>query len=228
MESESKISAEKRSELAAKMCSGLWSKRPWEVQEALAQGADPNVLDHYGQAPLRVALMEGAFKEAQLLVDAGALLDGVPSKPPLISDALWTLSEPDLVVAWLLGRGADPEALDEDGQAPLHFAAVYSRVESAKLLVAAGADVNRKNKASGLTPLMLAASCGHLAFCEALLSLGGRAEELDDNGRDALYWARGRDKDEEGVVALLLMRKERRELDAAARAAAPKTAGRSL
>jgi ankyrin repeat protein len=52
-------------------------------------------------------------------------------------------------VAWLLAHGADPNAGPYQGCGALHLAAAFGALECVRLLVAAGADVDRRNQFNG-------------------------------------------------------------------------------
>lgn len=58
----------------------------------------------------------------------------------------------------------------------LHVAACFGRLNVARFLVDAGADVNARGGTFGGTPLNEAAGCGHLAVVEYLLSAGAQME----------------------------------------------------
>lgn len=58
-------------------------------------------------------------------------------------------SERPEAVAWLLDHGADPNAGPYQGCGALHLAAAFGAIESVRLLVAAGADINRTNEFNG-------------------------------------------------------------------------------
>ena len=105
--------------------------------------------------------------------------------------------------------GAAAETLRRSaGVSPLHFAVRRNRLDAARLLVGAGADVNaadydesvtpfaaeRRAPTSrydqrGLRPLHLAARWGHLRVLEWLLSAGADLGARDMRGRTAAHWA---------------------------------------
>ena len=90
-------------------------------------------------------------------------------------------------VRYLLGRGADPRLVSDDGAGPLFFACVRGDSEIADLLIRHGADVNevRRTVCSPgdvhyTTPLDVARSGGHAAVVVLLRDAGaypGRREQ---------------------------------------------------
>jgi hypothetical protein len=52
-------------------------------------------------------------------------------------------------VEWLLAHGADPNAGPYQGCGALHLAAAFGALESVRLLIAAGADIDRRNEFNG-------------------------------------------------------------------------------
>jgi ankyrin repeat protein len=75
------------------------------------------------------------------------------------------------VVKLLLGKGAELETNDKNGQTPLSWAAENGREAVVKLLLAKGGiDLNSKD-GYGQTPLLHAAGKGHEAVVKLLQSL---------------------------------------------------------
>ena len=76
--------------------------------------------------------------------------------------------------------GADANALNEQGFTPLHLAANSGDVDTATVLIGAGAKVNGRQKEFGLTPLHVAALNGHEEMVRQLLSYGAKADIVAD------------------------------------------------
>jgi ankyrin repeat protein len=65
---------------------------------------------------------------------------------------------------------------------------VRPKTETIETLLASGEDVNGRNEIRA-TPLLLAASCGHVKIVELLLSSGAEINAVDVNGQTALILA---------------------------------------
>ena len=73
--------------------------------------------------------------------------------PTILISYVWR--EEEDTVGKLLERGADPKLSDSDGDTALHAAARRGNVNLTRMLLAAGADSNARNKLGG-TALMWA------------------------------------------------------------------------
>jgi Ankyrin repeats (3 copies) len=115
--------------------------------------------------PLHFAAEFGREDFAESLIAAGANVEAqntLGERPLHVSAAYGHPA----VVKRLLAGGADLGAHDRSGKTPLHTAAfghggdsnAAARLEVAKLLLAAGADVNAREPGSGFTPLRYATS----------------------------------------------------------------------
>jgi len=131
--------------------------------------------DFIGNSPLRNAVAFSLVDLVDFLIRHGAdpdeavddgytcLLTAVESDDPASA----------AVVARLIAAGADVHRTGTNGWTPLHMAAAWGRVEKARLLIDAGADVNRRTEIdAGETPLMEAAHGGHPETVRLLLERG--------------------------------------------------------
>lgn len=107
---------------------------------------------------------------------------------------------PDAVMT-LLANGADPRAVDGDGNTALHFAARSSDPGVAALLRDAAAEIDPLN-ADGLTPLGVACAAGNWRLARFLLERGAKPEPA--GGPPVLLAAAGGEDDDTGGVLLLL------------------------
>ena len=82
----------------------------------------------------------------------------------------------------LLARPASAaalDALDGEGRAALHYAAMNGLLAPTKALLAAGASVDVRSADRGSTPLHLACGMNHAAVARALLRAGARLDARD-------------------------------------------------
>ena len=162
------------------------------VRRLLAAGADPNVKLLLGETALMAAARTGNPDVVQQLLARGA---GVNARAARGQTALmWAVAQqhPEVVKA-LLASGADVRArsdtwsqmmavsphghpdynrsIPHGGNTPLMFAARVGDLDSARLLLAAGANVNDED-AWGVSVLVLAAHSGFRDVVQLLLDKG--------------------------------------------------------
>ena len=191
------------------------------VKRLLDAGANPNAPLLAGETALMVAARSGHAAVVQLLVDRHADVNARAARRQ--TALMWAVAQkhPD-VVRILLAHGADiharsdtwtnVEAVPPHGQleynraiphgsdTALMFAARVGDLESARLLVAAGANVNDKD-AWGISAVTLAAHSGFAALVDFLLEAGADPNAADA-GFSALHEAIMR-RDRRMVTALL-------------------------
>jgi ankyrin repeat protein len=153
------------------------------IELLLERGANLEALDSRDDTPLRAALAAERQKTARLLVRHGAEQD-VYCAAGLGNEVLLERlirSDPDCTHTRL-----------ENGSTPLHFAAANGQVETARMLLAAGAPINAEESSewygAGPTPLQRACLRGHLAVCRLLVDAGADVN-MDGGIGSPLHWA---------------------------------------
>jgi len=176
------------------------------VKRLLDAGANPNLALLSGETPLMVASRTGSVGVAELLIAKGANLNATGTRQQ--TALMWAVAQkhPE-VVKVLLARGAnvyarsatwtDVEAVPPHGYLPynkafphgndtaLMFASLVGDLASAKLLVAAGANVNDTD-AWGVSATAMAAHSKYEELVEFLLDKGADAS-ADQAGFSAIH-----------------------------------------
>ncbi|MHC4501292.1 MAG: ankyrin repeat domain-containing protein [Planctomycetota bacterium] len=81
-------------------------------------------------------------------------------------------------VKHLIRKGVNVNAQNEDGETPLHIAAILGRTKAGELLIDNGADIHARTNA-GRTPLHTACSSGEVAVAKLLVEKGADISALD-------------------------------------------------
>jgi hypothetical protein len=167
---------------AAKM-EGPYTWDPDAVRRAVE--ADPAAVhrrDEFGCTPLANAAAAGDDDLVAFLLEQGADPNGgAEGDPPLHWAVNSEVEGSTAVVVRLLAAGADVHEVGSNGWAPLHVAACRGRVEKCRLLLDAGAEVDRRATIDDYrTPLMEAAAAGHPEVVRLLLDRGGDASLRDE------------------------------------------------
>ncbi|CAG0903091.1 unnamed protein product, partial [Cyprideis torosa] len=152
------------------------------VDALIANGAEPNIANHYGTSPLHRAKLA---ETAELLIAKGAKVDAKneDNETPLFSA---TMGNRPSVVEVLIAHGADPNINNEFKSTPLHQA---RSAGAAELLIQKGAEVNTKNT-FGETPLFFATWGNRHSVVEVLLAHGADPNIANHYGTSPLHQAR--------------------------------------
>jgi ankyrin repeat protein len=185
---------------------------PAMVETLLKAGANPNAVLSTGETILMTCARTGNVDAVNALLVHGA---NVNAKEPWQDQTalMWAVAAKHAKVAeTLIAHRADIHARSkvraglnniyvaagaadrgrrapEGGFTPLLFAAREGSLEAARMLIAAGADVNEA-AADGSTPLLVATVRGHVDLVSELLDQGADPN-ADGAGYTALHWAAG-------------------------------------
>lgn len=137
----------------------------------IAQKADVNAPEADGTTPLHWAIHNNDVDLVRRLIRAGADVNAKNQygATPLSEAAV--VADPN-VLGNLIEGGAAVDATNADGQTALMVVARSGNVESARLLIAHGANVNAKERWRGQTALMWAAAEGLPAMVKELIAHG--------------------------------------------------------
>ena len=143
------------------------------IRSLIKGGADVNETSSNGFSPLMAAAMKGHIDAVRLLLAHGADIslrnkNGVA----VLTYAVLSKDNSAKIAKILISRGADVNALSNDGRTPLMSAAIKN-VEAVKVLIKNGADVNARSRIKGnSTPLIKAALAGKHDIIKVLLDNG--------------------------------------------------------
>ena len=131
----------------------------------------------------------GNIKAVKQHIDSGADVNKTRNERCPLS---WAVQDGHKEIAELLiANGANVNANDHAGTAPLHRAAFRGWEEIAELLIAKGADVNARNNFNYWTPLHWAADRGHKEIAKLLITAVSDVNAIDKDGKTTLDVAIG-------------------------------------
>ncbi len=183
------------------------------VRALVANGADVNAVNRYGETPLMYACENKKLAMVRYLTarwaDVNAVADysGTPLKCAISwhtqqyrKDPRYTRTNSARMMRWLISKGADVNATDVPA---LVVATNRRNIAAVHVLLEAGANINARGTAgTGRTALMCAASRGYTAIVRMLLDHGADPNITTPNGHTALSLAQRRKRDDD-VVSML-------------------------
>lgn len=197
------------------------------VRFLIQYGANVNIRSHFrGVRPLNVAVENGKYDIARLLVEKGANVNSQNESmytPMHYAISYGRNASTTLNFArFLLDRGANPNTkiypeaslfgYDRSrytrGWTPLHTAAANGETDIVRLLLERGARPNAMD-AQGMTPLHWAVKRGHSTVVKELLSFGVNISATSKNGSMPLDLA-----NQKNIKNMIIKERERRRLSA--------------
>jgi len=155
------------------------------IKVLAASGGDLHGIDEYGSTAIAAAIRCGNGQALVALLDIPEVVR-VQGVSGFLAAAQ---SETSTYLNEMLNRGFDPNTTDEsNGWSALSNAAFLGTADNVKLLLAAGASINHRDK-SGMTPLIHAACRGDEEVCRVLLASGADRTAKDSLGESARDWA---------------------------------------
>ena len=152
------------------------------IKEGSIESESPDISIHH-------AARYGNIEAVKQHIDSGADVNKTRNERCPLS---WAVQDGHKEIAELLiANGADVNANDHAGTAPLHRAAFRGWEEIAELLIAKGADVNARNNFNYWTPLHWAADRGHKEIAELLITAVSDVNAIDKDGKTTLDVAIG-------------------------------------
>ena len=173
------------------------------VEDLVAQGANINYTDAWGNRAVFAAAWEGNTQALDLFYKLGAKISFEDAN--LLCNAAFNGKVDS--VKWLLDKGEDPDfSFADTGENALHYticktSEIDERMKIVKILIEAGTDVNKKTVAGkptlcfmrdaylkGETPLHRAAAFGNITMIKMLLDAGADPSMKDANGDTPISW----------------------------------------
>jgi uncharacterized protein len=141
------------------------------LRSLIQQKADVNAPQPDGMTALHWAVRQNDLETAQLLLKAGAKPDAT-TRYGVTPIYLASVNGNAAMIDALLHAGVSPKSANPGGETALMTVAKTGSVESAKLLLDRGADVNAKENVRGQTALMWAVLENHPDLVPLLLDKG--------------------------------------------------------
>ena len=152
------------------------------VKMLLEAESDPNICDNHGRAPIYTAIQHGDIAVVQLLLDESLIKLDVNISYGCSPISYAVKMKNFTIVKLLLQAEADPNVLDYDGYATIHYAVSYRDIGTVKLLLTESSievDVNIEQH-EGDTALMIAIRKNDAAIARLLIEAGANVNFISN------------------------------------------------
>lgn len=158
------------------------------VKEYIKKGGKIDDKDDQGRTLLHAAAWGGGVKDVRDLIRLGAKVDSrmIKGYTPLF----YAVKKDHAgVIKLLLAAGADPNTKAEAlRSSPLQVAALNGKLQTVKILLKAGANIEQKD-AEGATALFYAAFNNNIDMMKLLMEAGAKINAKDKNNHTPLFTA---------------------------------------
>jgi ankyrin repeat protein len=171
----------------------------------ISAGASLELAGWHGERPLHWAAEGGHTDAVNLLLEAGAAVNGTNKygRTPLYNAAYKDRLE---ATRLLLSHGAKTAVRDKDDLSPLDIAIEWNHPAIVKVLIAAGADVNARNRSGSSTPLHDAVYRSQVEIVRMLLEGGAQVNAVNSSRQTPLSVAGGSSPENRQIRELLQAR----------------------
>ncbi|MGB0598439.1 MAG: ankyrin repeat domain-containing protein [Rubripirellula sp.] len=164
-------------------------QEPVALTEETPEPAKPAEPQISGEA-FRLAAHDGKLSIVRSAIESGMDIESKDSAGRHTALHMAAYNGHTETVKYLIGQGAAIDPLDTDGKTPLIHACTGPFVETVKVLIEAGANVNAKDQTEAFTPLMMAAGLGQPEIVQVLLDKGADKTVRDEDNELAIDHAR--------------------------------------
>lgn len=181
------------------------------IRFLLDAGVKVDARSDYGRQPLHLAAGWGRLGAARFLLERGAAINACADA--IYGTPLHEAAGHAEMVSFLLARGANVNAKEEDGTTPLHSTAEFGHIDSATILLDHGARIEASihkeiygAESGGERPIHIAARRDRPEYIEFLLERGAWIDAPDARGNTPLDKAVRCGGDGDEAVKVLLKR----------------------
>ncbi len=164
------------------------------VKALLADGANPDTADSYGDTVTRDALNRGCTDAVRLLIEHGATVSGRIRIDGTLLHMAAGRGYTEIARLILDKKPETIDAIDEQGSTPLHVAAMGGREPIVRLLMERRPGLVNAKNGEGDTPLHLAALSGHAEIVALLLEKGAEPAARNSSNRTPLFLAQAKNQ----------------------------------
>jgi len=160
-----------------------------EINSLIEKGVDINAKNQNNATPVDVALCNGYYEVAKLLIEKGAKVDeaAVFNGQTVLQRVICIATSPNYeeTAIFMIKKGYSINVKDDLGKTSLHYAAEIRFTEISRLLIEKGVDVNAKDNA-GNTPLHNAATNNCIEIAKLLIEKGADINAVSQSGNSPL------------------------------------------